>query len=107
MLVDIKDGEGKSVNSTEVTLSNFHAEWGNDNSDEVKELIPTDAQKAAASEIFAADERATGVGPATKLGEGILDGLSGDGIKDKVLDYGKMLVDLFRDDIAKLFQQKK
>ena len=106
VLVDIKDSTGASVNSTEVTLSNFHAEWGNDNSDEVEELIPTAAQKAAASEIFPADERATGVGPATQLVKGILGVLSGDGIKDKVLDYGKMLVDLFRDDIAKLFQNK-
>ena len=96
VLVDIKDAQGKSVNSTEVTLSNFHAEWGNDNSDEVEALIPTDAQKVAASEIFPTD----GTGPATKLVEGILDILSGDTVYEKAVKYGKMIVDMYRAEIT-------
>ncbi len=83
---DITDKEGNSKSHTEVKLSNFHANWGADNTDNL-ELYSAE-EKAGATSIFADD------GVATKLVEKIVSFLNKDAIEPYAEKVGKMIVDM-------------
>ena len=85
---DIKDDTGKVVNHTEVTLSDFHGKWGEDNSTKIKALLPSADEKKGAAEIFPAD----GTGPATKLVEGIMDLLNKDSVEPAAEKIGEFII---------------
>ena len=86
---DIKDQTGAVVNHTEVTLSNFHGEWGNDNSDEVEALIPNATAKAAASPIFPSTNTPS---PATSLVKGLMKVLNGEKVEPIAEEIGKFII---------------
>ncbi|HCU55771.1 MAG TPA: hypothetical protein DIC18_00370 [Clostridiales bacterium] len=86
--VEIKNADGSSDTSTEVTLSNFHAEWGNNNEEEVGEIITFNKGLTAGGSIFNAD----GTGPATNLAGGLMKILNSEAIVDYVDSLGKFII---------------
>ena len=88
VIVEIKDADGNVVNSTEVTLSDFHAEWGNDNGDEVTALIPNAAAKEAALPLFPEN----GTGPATELVKGLMKALNIEAVEGTAEKIGKFII---------------
>ena len=86
--VDIKNAKGVVEDHTEVRLSNFHAEWGNDNKEEVEALIPSKDVKAAASPIFGEN----GTGPATQLIKGVVYVLDQEAIEGLAEWLGKFII---------------
>ena len=93
---DIKDDKGANVNHTEVTLSNYHGEWGNDNTTEIAVLLREIKGAENRGSIFPADERATGIGPATATVQALLNALS----SDKAKGYVEMIAGFISEQFA-------
>ena len=85
-----KDGDGEPVGDPMViSLRNYHGEWGNNNKEEIEELLPTAAAKEGETQaIFPAD----GTGPVTELAKGILAILNKDNIKPTVKLIGEFII---------------
>ena len=85
---EIKNAAGATDQKTTVKLSNFHGKWGTDNSTKIVDLLPTDAEKAAAAPIFPAD----GTGLGTQLVKGIMWFLNQDKVEPAVEWLGKFVI---------------
>ena len=101
VLFDIKNDQGAVENHTEVTLSSFHGEWGNNNVDEVNALLREIKGAASEGEIFPKD----GTGPATQLAKGILSVLSSDKVFPVTSKIGEFIIRQVGDDIVKKFKK--
>ena len=81
----VKDGTAATPvveNHTAVTLSDFHGKWGTDNHTKIEALLPTDAELAAAGDIFPA-ENIPSVG--TALAKGIVKILSNSKVQAAIM----------------------
>ncbi len=78
----VKDNVDVIENHTQVTLSDFHGKWGQDNSEAIKALLPSEAAKAAASPIFPAEDIPS-VG--TQIAKGLLSILNNEKVTSAIL----------------------
>lgn len=84
---DVTDKAGVSKSHTQVTFSNFNANWGDSNANKLE--LFTAEQKAAGAAIFADD------GVATNLVKKLMNFLNKDAVEPVVENFGKWIVRTF------------